>query len=148
MAQRRIVLFTCLHAILYGNMAAMSFSPVSLRPPELSAATSNHRSAAASLPRRRPLSISFASASPETSTAPPGKPEIELEFLGVHIILSQIFIVIIMNISSFSNLSLFLLISTSIFQSIWRFLRQLPNWLMKNLKIVILDSYVYVLILA
>lgn len=76
----------CLHAILKGresSMAAMSFSSVSLRPPELSPATSYHRSSAASLLRRRPLSISCATASPETSTAPPEKPEIELEFLGV-----------------------------------------------------------------
>ncbi|KAL0297302.1 UNVERIFIED_CONTAM: hypothetical protein Sradi_6782300 [Sesamum radiatum] len=55
------------------------FLPVALRPPELS---SNHRSSAVSFPRRRPLSVSFASISPETSTAPPQKPEIQLEFLG------------------------------------------------------------------
>ncbi|KAL0447485.1 UNVERIFIED_CONTAM: hypothetical protein Slati_1876400 [Sesamum latifolium] len=60
-------------------MSALSFSPVALRPPELS---SNHRSSAVSLPRRRPLSVSFATVSPETSTAPPQKPEIQLEFLG------------------------------------------------------------------
>ncbi|KAL0372105.1 UNVERIFIED_CONTAM: hypothetical protein Scaly_0892100 [Sesamum calycinum] len=60
-------------------MSALSFSPVALRPPELS---SNHRSSAVSFPRRRPLSVSFASISPETSTAPPQKPEIQLEFLG------------------------------------------------------------------
>ncbi|KAL0327578.1 UNVERIFIED_CONTAM: hypothetical protein Sangu_1835800 [Sesamum angustifolium] len=60
-------------------MSALSFSPVALRPPELS---STHRSYAVSFPRRRPLSVSFASVSPETSTAPPQKPEIQLEFLG------------------------------------------------------------------
>ncbi|PIN09045.1 hypothetical protein CDL12_18381 [Handroanthus impetiginosus] len=62
-------------------MAAMSFS-VSLRPPEFPATASNHRSTAVSLPRRRALSISFASVSAETSTAPPARPEIELEFIG------------------------------------------------------------------
>ncbi|KAL0407786.1 UNVERIFIED_CONTAM: hypothetical protein Sradi_1713000 [Sesamum radiatum] len=60
-------------------MSALRFSPVALRPPGLS---SNHRSSAVSLPRRRPLSVSLASVSPETSTAPPQKPEIQLEFLG------------------------------------------------------------------
>ncbi|KAK6129711.1 hypothetical protein DH2020_036577 [Rehmannia glutinosa] len=61
-------------------MAAMSFTSVSLSPPEL---FSNHRTAAMSLPRRRPLSISFASvSSPEASTAPRENPQIELEFVG------------------------------------------------------------------
>ncbi|KAK4422304.1 hypothetical protein Salat_1812700 [Sesamum alatum] len=60
-------------------MSALSFSPVALRPPEFS---SNHRSSAVSLRTTRPLSVSFASSSPETSTAPPQKPQIQLEFLG------------------------------------------------------------------
>ncbi|KAL7150732.1 hypothetical protein ABFS83_05G133000 [Erythranthe nasuta] len=63
-------------------MVAMSFSSVSLRPSELPATVSNRRRSAAYLPRTRPISISFAAVSPETSTAPPAKPEIELEFLG------------------------------------------------------------------
>ncbi|XP_057810556.1 photosynthetic NDH subunit of subcomplex B 3, chloroplastic-like [Salvia miltiorrhiza] len=64
-------------------MAAMSFCHVSLRPPEISAATSNNRTSAAFPSTRRNFSV-FAAASPETSTAPlePEQPEIELEFLG------------------------------------------------------------------
>ncbi|KAL3819056.1 hypothetical protein ACJIZ3_004961 [Penstemon smallii] len=60
-------------------MASMTttFSSLSLRPPEFHTTASNHRS------KRPTLSISFASVSPETSTtAPPEKPEIELEFIG------------------------------------------------------------------
>ncbi|KAL3633450.1 hypothetical protein CASFOL_022212 [Castilleja foliolosa] len=62
-------------------MAAMiSFSSAPSRPPEL---FSNHRSPTVSIPRRRPLSVSFASvSSPESSTPPPEKPQIELEFIG------------------------------------------------------------------
>ncbi|KAH6790880.1 2Fe-2S ferredoxin-like superfamily protein [Perilla frutescens var. frutescens] len=62
-------------------MAAMSFSTVPLRPLELSATTSNYRSSAAFPSTRRNFSVP-AAASPETSTAPPENPEIELEFLG------------------------------------------------------------------
>ncbi|XP_041993228.1 photosynthetic NDH subunit of subcomplex B 3, chloroplastic-like isoform X1 [Salvia splendens] len=68
-------------------MAAMSFCHVSLRPPELSSVTSNHRTSAAFPSTTRSFSVS-AAALPETSTAPSEQPEIELEFLGVRITIS------------------------------------------------------------
>ncbi|CAA3014263.1 photosynthetic NDH subunit of subcomplex B 3, chloroplastic [Olea europaea subsp. europaea] len=63
-------------------MAAMNFS---LRPLEFSTSTTaiNHRKPATFLRRKPPISISFATTSPETTaTSPVEKPEIELEFIG------------------------------------------------------------------
>ncbi|KAL1544693.1 photosynthetic NDH subunit of subcomplex B 3, chloroplastic-like isoform X2 [Salvia divinorum] len=62
-------------------MAAMSFCHVSLRSPELSSVTSNHRTSAAFPSTTRSFSVS-AAALPETSSAPSEQPVIELEFLG------------------------------------------------------------------
>ncbi|GER33916.1 2Fe-2S ferredoxin-like superfamily protein [Striga asiatica] len=62
-------------------MAAMSLSSAPFTPLELF--SSRRRRSAASLPRRKPLSVTFAGdSSSETSTAPPEKPQIEMEFIG------------------------------------------------------------------
>lgn len=64
-------------------MAAMNFSLVSLRPPEISTpTTTKHPKIIPFLPKKSPLFISFASTSSESSAATPEKPQIELEFLG------------------------------------------------------------------
>ncbi|CAA0838349.1 2Fe-2S ferredoxin-like superfamily protein [Striga hermonthica] len=61
-------------------MAAISLSHAPLTPPEL---FSSRRISAASLPGRKPFSATFAGvSSSEASTAPPEKPQIEMEFIG------------------------------------------------------------------
>ncbi|KAH0989675.1 hypothetical protein GBA52_001158 [Prunus armeniaca] len=61
-------------------MACMQFTnAVSFRPEQLSGAgTRDYQN----LPRRKSVSVSFAGISAEMSPAQPGKPEIELEFIG------------------------------------------------------------------
>ncbi|XP_057467625.1 photosynthetic NDH subunit of subcomplex B 3, chloroplastic-like [Actinidia eriantha] len=61
---------------------ASVLSPISLRLPESTAGNRNHRSSAAFNARKRPISVSFAATSPESAPEAPGKPEIELEFVG------------------------------------------------------------------
>ncbi|KAI5669435.1 hypothetical protein M9H77_19288 [Catharanthus roseus] len=65
-------------------MATMNFASISLRPPEFSTATiNNHPKSTTFLPKKRPLFVSFATNSPESSAAVPEiKPEIQLEFIG------------------------------------------------------------------
>jgi hypothetical protein len=67
-------------------MASLKFTATSLRPPGFSPGTGNHRNAVKLHLRKKRISVSFAANSPEeTSPAPPlEKPEIELEFIGVH----------------------------------------------------------------
>ncbi|KAL4603711.1 hypothetical protein ACB092_10G143600 [Castanea dentata] len=53
---------------------SLSFTSMSLRPPELSSGNGNY----GNILRKKPFSVSVAANSP----APPEKPEIELEFIG------------------------------------------------------------------
>ncbi|KAJ9702415.1 hypothetical protein PVL29_004246 [Vitis rotundifolia] len=63
-------------------MAALNFTAISLRVPEKSYVTGNHRNPISFLPGRRPMKIPAAANSVEASPTVPEKPEIELEFIG------------------------------------------------------------------
>lgn len=78
-------------------MAALNFTAISLRPPEKSYVTGNHRNPISFLPGRRPMKIAAAANSVESSPTVPEKPEIELEFIGVH------FSLLYKVLSSFTN---------------------------------------------
>uniref|UniRef100_A0A5B7BKB3 2Fe-2S ferredoxin-type domain-containing protein n=1 Tax=Davidia involucrata TaxID=16924 RepID=A0A5B7BKB3_DAVIN len=63
-------------------MAAVNFAPISLRPLEFTFGGANHRNRITFIAKRRPISVSFATNSPESALETPEKPEIELNFVG------------------------------------------------------------------
>lgn len=73
------------NANIYYIMASLSFTSSSFRPPELSFGNGNYGNTVKVHRRKKSISVPFAANSPDESlSVPPEKPEIELDFIGVH----------------------------------------------------------------
>ncbi|XP_041021182.1 photosynthetic NDH subunit of subcomplex B 3, chloroplastic isoform X1 [Juglans microcarpa x Juglans regia] len=71
------------NANIYYIMASLSFTSSSFRPPELSFGNGNYGNTVKVHRRKKSISVPLAANSPEESlSVPPGKPEIELDFIG------------------------------------------------------------------